>query len=279
MRTRSAAAVTLSILAVLMIAVWVISCIFPFVWMVYSSSKTEVEFARNILNLPEAVQWINYQSVIEKTNLFRLYLNSSINAAVSIPILILCSFLIGYVLSRYTFKGKQLLRVYLVFGLLIPIHGILVPLYIEFNMLHLLNKWFTLIIPYVATGMAVSVSLIEGYIATIPYEIEEAAMIDSCSLLRRIFTFMLPLSSPILAVDIILHFLAYWNEFPFALVLSSNIQNRTIMLGMTVFEGQYSQLYTEKMAFLTLAILPVVVVYIFFNRKIIQGMTAGAVKG
>ena len=263
----------------LLIMLWVLTCIFPFVWMAYSSLKTEPEFARNIMALPAVPSFSNYLTVFSKTNLLRLYFNSIRNVLISMPILILCSFTIGYTFSRYTFRMKQMLRIFLVFGLLIPIHGILVPLYIQFNFLSLLNHWFTLIIPYVATGMAVSVSLIEGYISNIPYEIEEAAIIDSCSLFQRIFLLVLPLSSPILAVDIILHFLAYWNEFPFALVLSSGEEFRTIMLGITVFEGQYSQIFTEKMAFLIMVILPIICIYVLFNKKIIQGMTAGAVKG
>jgi len=281
MRKAPAASLTVAfrLLVGLTVVLWVVSCVFPFVWMIYSSFKTEPEFARNIMALPASVNLANYGSVLAKSQIFRLYANSLVNACVSIPLLIVVSFLIGYALARFDFRGKGALRMFLFFGLLIPIHGILVPLFIQFNFLGMLNRRLTLIIPYVATGIPVSVFLIEGYVATIPFEIEEAAMIDSCSLPQRIFRFVFPLSAPILAVDVILHFLAFWNEFPFALVLNSGMKFRTVMLGMTIFEGQYSQMYTEKMAFLTLAVLPVLVAYLFFSRGIIQGMTAGAVKG
>lgn len=161
---------------------WAISCIYPFVWMVYSSFKTEAEFARNTFSLPRVVDFGNFVQVIGKTDLLRLYFNSFINTAVSIPILLFTTFLIGYAFARYEFKGKGILRMFLVFGLLIPIHGLLVPLFIQFSALGMLNKRLTLILPYVATGIPVSVFLIEGYVRTIPYEIEEAAIIDSCNL-------------------------------------------------------------------------------------------------
>jgi len=261
------------------VILWSLTCVFPFAWMIYSSFKTEPEFLRNTLRLPRAPHFGNFASVIAKSDILRLYFNSLFNTVASIPILLFVAFLLGYAFARYRFRGKGLVKMFLVFGLLIPIHGILVPLFIQFNLLGLLNNRFTLILPYVATGIPVSVFLIEGYVRTIPFEIEEAALMDSCTLFQRIFLFVFPLSRPILAVDVILHFLAYWNEFPFALVLNSSKEFRNIMLGMTIFEGQYSQQYTEKMAFLTLAILPILVIYVYFNRKIIEGMTAGAVKG
>jgi raffinose/stachyose/melibiose transport system permease protein len=266
-------------LAAVAVCLWVVSCVFPFVWMMYSSLKTEPEFARSILSLPSRLNFGNYRSVIQKSQILHLYANSLINVCVSIPLLIFVSFLIGYILARYQFRGKSALRLFLAFGLLIPIHGLLVPLFIQLNFLKMLNGRFTLILPYVATGIPVSVFLIEGYVGTVPFEIEEAAMIDSCNLFQRVFMFVFPLCTPILAVDIILHFLSYWNEFPFALVLNSGIKYRTIMLGMTIFEGQFTQIYTEKMTFLTLAVLPILIIYLYFNKKIIQGMTAGAVKG
>lgn len=257
-----------------------ISCISPIVWMIYSSLKTSPEFNRSIIALPEKLIFSNYVDAFEISHMGTYYGNTIFNAAISLVLVILISFVTAYFLSRFKFKGRNLIYFIILFGMLIPIHSLLIPLFIQFKALNMFNQRYTLIIPYVAFAMPFSIFLIESYLSGIPIDMEEAAVIDGCGFMRMLFTIIMPLCTPILTTAAILQlFTKWWNEFPFALVLINDEKLKTIPLGLMNFSSQYSTNYPMKMAALVLAILPVILIYIFFNRKIIEGMIAGAIKG
>ena len=257
-----------------------ISCISPVIWMIYSSLKTSPEFNRSIIALPETLIFSNYVDAFKISHMGTYYGNTIFNAAISLVLVILISFVIAYFLSRFKFKGRNLIYFIILFGMLIPIHALLIPLFIQFKTLNMFNQRYTLIIPYVAFAMPFSIFLIESYLSGIPIDMEEAAVIDGCGFMRMLFTIVMPLCTPILTTAAILQlFTKWWNEFPFALVLINDEKLKTIPLGLMNFSSQYSTNYPMKMAALVLAILPVILIYIFFNRKIIEGMIAGAIKG
>lgn len=257
-----------------------ISCIFPVIWMVYSSLKTSPEFNRSIITLPEKPVFENYIDAFRISHMGTYYLNTVFNAAISLVLAVVMSYVIGYFLSRFKFKGRNVIYFTILFGMLIPVHALLIPLFIQFKNLGLFDQRFTLIIPYVAFAMPFSIFLIESYLTGIPIEMEEAAVIDGSGFIRMLFTIIMPLCTPILITVAILQlFTKWWNEFPFALVLVNSEKYKTIPIGLLNFSSQYSTNYPMKMAAITLAILPVILIYIFFNRKIIEGMIAGAIKG
>lgn len=257
-----------------------ISCISPIIWMIYSSLKTSPEFNRSIIALPEKLIFGNYVDAFKISHMGTYYGNTIFNAAISLVLVIFISFVLAYFLSRFKFKGRNLIYFIILFGMLIPIHALLIPLFIQFKTLNMFNQRYTLIIPYVAFAMPFSIFLIESYLSGIPIDMEEAAVIDGCGFMRMLFTIVMPLCTPILTTAAILQlFTKWWNEFPFALVLINDEKLKTIPLGLMNFSSQYSTNYPMKMAALVLAILPVILIYIFFNRKIIEGMIAGAIKG
>lgn len=257
-----------------------ISCISPIIWMTYSSLKTSPEFNRSIIALPEKLIFSNYVDAFRISHMGTYYFNTIFNAAISLVLVITISFVMAYFLSRFKFKGRNLIYFIILFGMLIPIHALLIPLFIQFKTLNMFNQRYTLIIPYVAFAMPFSIFLIESYLSSIPIDMEEAAVIDGCGFMRMLFTIVMPLCTPILTTAAILQlFTKWWNEFPFALVLINDEKLKTIPLGLMNFSSQYSTNYPMKMAALVLAILPVILIYIFFNRKIIEGMIAGAIKG
>ena len=257
-----------------------ISCVSPIIWMIYSSLKTSPEFNRSIIALPEKLIFGNYVDAFKISHMGTYYSNTIFNAAISLVLVIFISFVLAYFLSRFKFKGRNLIYFVILFGMLIPIHALLIPLFIQFKTLNMFNQRYTLIIPYVAFAMPFSIFLIESYLSGIPIDMEEAAVIDGCGFMRMLFTIVMPLCTPILTTAAILQlFTKWWNEFPFALVLINDEKLKTIPLGLMNFSSQYSTNYPMKMAALVLAILPVILIYIFFNRKIIEGMIAGAIKG
>ena len=248
--------------------------------MIYSSLKTSPEFNRSIIALPEKLIFSNYVDAFRISHMGTYYGNTIFNAAISLVLVVLISFVTAYFLSRFKFKGRNLIYFIILFGMLIPIHALLIPLFIQFKTLGMFNQRYTLIIPYVAFAMPFSIFLIESYLSGIPIDMEEAAVIDGCGFMRMLFTIVMPLCTPILTTAAILQlFTKWWNEFPFALVLINDEKLKTIPLGLMNFSSQYSTNYPMKMAALVLAILPVILIYIFFNRKIIEGMIAGALKG
>ena len=239
----------------ILVSIFSITCIFPFVWVIYSSFKTQKEFSLNIMNLPEKIRLENYINALTK----------GAN--------------IAFLLSRFDFRGRKIIYGLFLSGMLVPIHGLLVPVFIQFNKLGLYNTRLALIITNITFGLPITIFLIESFVKSVPIEIEEAAVIDGCNIYQRLFRVVLPTCKPVLSTSLILSFLSTWNEFPFALVLIRSSELRTIPIWLTQFSGQYSTNYPQMMAAMVIASLPVIITYFAFSNKIIDGMTAGAVKG
>lgn len=267
------------VLCNLIFIIFSFTCVFPIVWIFYSSFKTQAEFMQSSVALPEALDLTNYISVFTSTSMLKYMLNSARNALLAVAVIIIIAFLAGYVLSRYKFRGRGAIYNYFIMGMLIPIHALLVPMYIQLNGVGLTNHWYTLLIPYIGFGLPISIMLIESYISSIPGELEEAAAIDGCSFTRTLFQIVFPLASPILATVAIIQFFAVWNEFTFALILVNDDSLRTVPVGLTMFKGAYTVDYPRMMAGIMVTMLPVMILYFIFSKRIIEGMVAGAVKG
>ena len=255
------------------------SCIFPILWLLSSSLKTQQEFAQSSMALPSALNLKNYISVFTETNMLRYIVNSLRNTVLSVGLIIIMAFTAAYVLSRYKFKGRSFIYNYFIIGMLIPIHALLVPMYVQFKQAGLTNHWYTLLLPYIAFGLPISIMLIESYISAVPKELEEAAAIDGSGFFMTIFKIIFPLTGPILATVAIIQFFVVWNEFSFALILVSKETLRTVPVGLTMFKGAYTIDYPRMMAGILVTMFPVMLLYFIFSRRIIESMVAGAVKG
>ncbi|MFW5972293.1 MAG: carbohydrate ABC transporter permease [Bacillota bacterium] len=231
------------------------------------------------MNLPLKIRLDNYISAITKGDVHLAFLNSVIISVVGVFLILLIGFITGYLLSRFDFAGRKLLYGLFLSGMLIPIHGLLVPVFIQFNKLGLYNTRMGLILANVTFGLPITIFLIESFVKSIPIEIEEAAVMDGSNIYQRIFGIILPICKPVLSTALILSFLATWNEFPFALVLIRSSELRTIPIWLTQFSGQFSTNYPQMMAAMVIASIPVIAIYLAFYNKVISGMTAGAVKG
>ena len=204
--------------------------------------------------------------------------NSARTTILSVFFIILFSFIVGYILTRIPFKLNRPLYVMFLMGMLIPIHSLLVPIYIIFSKAGLSNRWFTLVMPYVAFNMSVSLFLVEGFVKGIPSALEAAA-IDGSSFSRTLFTIILPICKPILVTVAIINVFGCWNEFSFALVLIKNTALQTVPLALKQFTGQFNADFPKIMSAMLLTMSPIVVLYFAFSKYIIKGMVAGAVKG
>lgn len=258
-----------------------LSCIFPLVWMFYSSLKEKRVFNADIIGLPTNPTLSNYIKVLTNPDyhIYQSMFNSLRVTFLSVLLIVICGFIVGYIIARIKFKLNRVIYVMFLMGMLIPIHSLLVPIYIVFKNFGLTDKWYTLIIPYVAFGLPIAIFLVEGFIKGIPVALEEAAAIDGSSFSRTLFSIILPVTKPILTTIAIIQTFACWNEFSFALVLVSNSKLQTVPLAMTQFTGQFASDYPKIMAAMLLTMSPIIILYFAFSKQIIKGMVAGAVKG
>lgn len=259
--------------------VFSVTCIFPAIWLFYSSMKTKSEFYENPISLPSSFNFDNYLNALQKSDMLGWMTNTVRNTVIALFFILLIGFIVGYFVARFNFRGRKALYSYFLLGMLIPIHALMVPMYILFTKTGLGDSWYTLILPYTAFGIPIAVFLVESYVKNVPRELEEAAAIDGSSFSRTLFTIILPVCRPILVTIGIIQFFYLWNEFTFALILISKESLKTVSVGLTIFKGQYASDYPQMMAAMFLAILPAIVIYFAFSKQVIKGMVAGAVKG
>ena len=265
------------------LVLWIfsLSCIFPLVWMLYSSFKEKRAYNADIIGLPKSPTLINYIRILTNKDyhLGESMWNSVRTTVLSIVMIVLFSYIVGYILARVRFKLNRALYAMFLMGMLIPVHSLLVPIYVVFRNCGLSNRWFTLLLPYVSFGLPMGIFLVEGYVKGIPVSLEEAAAIDGSTFSKTLFQVILPICKPILVTVAIIQVFSCWNEFSFALVLIKSVGLQTVPLALTQFKGQFASDYPKQMAAMLITMAPIVVLYFAFSKQIIKGMVSGAVKG
>ena len=247
--------------------------------MIYSSFKTKSEFYQNPAALPEHINFSYYQEILTNSKFMLWVWNSLRNSLLALFFILLFGFIIGYLLSRYKFAGRKSCYTFFLLGMLVPVHAIMVPMYVMFTKLHITDQWFTLILPYTAMGLPLAVFLVESYVKTIPIEVEEAAAIDGCSRERTIFSIVLFMCKPILVTIGIIQFFGSWNEFTFALILTNSEKYMTLPVGIALFKGQFTTNYPRMMTSMLLAILPAMAAYFIFPSISSKVWSRGLLRG
>lgn len=267
------------VICVILAIVWTVIAVVPFIFMVLNSFKDKFEMlVKGIFQLPETLNWANYQEVLEG-NFFRYLLNSVIVLIVALVILLFISACAAYPLARFKFKMNGPIYSLIVACMSIPMHITLIPVFKMTQKMGLYDSIWSLIGPYVAFAVPISVFILTAFMKGIPVEIEESAAIDGCNRYRMFFTMILPLSTPGLSTLAIYNGVTMWNEFSFAYTLTQSPTSRTLPLAVWDFQGQYAMNTPMIMAVLTLTVLPMIILYVVLQDKLVKGMTAGAVKG
>ena len=257
-----------------------ITCIFPIIWVFYNSFKTNREFSTNIIGLPQSLLLENYEAVLAGGRMLGFMLNTTRNTVLALIGITLFGFILGYFLARFEFRFRIFLYMLILLGLLMPIHSIIVPIYIIFVRTNLNNQWFTLLLPYISFGLPLAVFIVESYVRSIPREMEEAAAIDGSGFNRTLFTIVMPTCMPVLVTVGIIQFFGTWNEFIFALLLVNDDVHITLPVALSrLFSGQFAAHHPRMMAAMVVSILPPMILYFIFSKRIIEGMVSGAVKG
>lgn len=262
-----------------LISIFSLTCIFPLLWMFISTLKTNSEFMKGGLSLPANPDFGNFVKAIQTSGFLRSFANSAALAVINVILTVICSFVVAYFLSRYKFFLRDAIYMLFVVGMVIPTLSLLIPIFVEFKVIGLLNRPYTLIMPYLSFAMPFSVIVVENYIATIPREMDEAAYIEGSTTTQLLSKIIFPMCRPVMAIVVITSFINAWNEFPFSLVLENDEKMRTISLAIRMFNSEHTTDYPLYIGAMLISILPILLIYVSFSKQVMEGMTMGAVKG
>ena len=251
----------------------------PVLFLFNSSLRETNDFARTPFKLATDPYWANFSSVWQDGD-FAIYLkNSIIVTGGSLILILICALGAGFVLGRYEFRGHSFIMAFVLSGMLVPAKLAILPLFIQLKWMHLLNSHIGLILVYAAGALPAAIFIMSGFFRSLPADLDSAARIDGASefqLLRRI---LVPLVRPGMSIVAIYSAIPIWNDFFLPLVFLQDPEKKTIMQGLTIFFGQYSSQWGVLFAGLTMAALPLIVLYLVLSEQFIKGLTAGAVKG
>jgi multiple sugar transport system permease protein len=253
--------------------------VYPFLFMVSTSFKSRSLALGDPTSLwPTEPTLENYSQVLGTENFGRYFLNSAGVAVVSTTLIVLLSSMMAYAFARLDFPGKRTLFTLIIVGLTIPTMMLIIPQFLLARDLHLLNSLPGLVPFYVGTAIAFNTFLLSGFFRQIPRELDEAMMIDGAGPWRRYWDLAMPMSKPAIGTVIIFSFLGTWDEFAWALTVLNDVDNRTLPIAIALFQGQHSTSWGLVFAASLIAILPVLIVYILFQRNFVAGLTTGALK-
>ena len=251
----------------------------PLVWMFFVSLKTNTEIFKSPFALPEEIQLGNFIFAWTAGKLGIATLNSAIVCVTALILNIIIGCMASFALGRLRFKMSGAVMTYFLIGMMIPIHCILIPLFKTFSNMHLYNSLLGLIIPYTVVSLPTTIFIVTGFFKNMPNEMFEAACIDGCSIYKIFTSIALPLSKTGIFVTALMAFVGNWNELLLAMVFISDDAKKTLPVALSKFVGPYNTNYTQMFAAIIIAILPTIIVYCCFSNQIVDGLTAGAVKG
>ncbi len=250
----------------------------PFVWFVNTSLKTPLEVTAIPPILIPSGTIYSYQSAIEEYNLLHFVKNSIIIAGSTTIVTLLISIIAGYTLARLRLKYKGVIMGSLLIVSMFPQISIAGPVWRILQSLEWLNSYQGLVIPYVTLTLPLGVWILASFFKELPEELEDASRIDGCSHLQTLFKIMVPLAAPGVFTAAILVFIYAWNEFFFALLIMTQQRFQTLPVGIALFQGQYTLPWGEIAAASTVATVPLVLLVFLFQKRIVRGLSAGAVK-
>jgi raffinose/stachyose/melibiose transport system permease protein len=217
-----------------------------------------------------------YEQVFARADVLSYFGNSLILTSVTLLVILLTGAMASYALSEYSFRGNRLIGLYMAVGIMIPIRLGTVSLIRLTNSLGVYNTLLALILVYAASGLPIAVFIMSEFMRAVPRELKDAARVDGASEYRILFTLIIPLIRPALATVLVFNMIPIWNDLWFPLTLTPDV--RTVTSGLSSFAGQYKTDWTALLAALTLAMIPVLVLYTVFSRQFIRGLTRGALK-
>ena len=263
----------------LVLLAFLVATSYPLLWMIMTAFRQEGDAQARPLGLPK--QWVldNLTTVLRSGNFGQAYLNSLLLCAASVTVAVSLAALAAFAFAQLRFRGNQILFLLFLVGMMIPVHVTLIPLnrLLGTQGLGIKGGLLALAGPYIGFALPLSILILRGAFAALPADLLDASRVDGCTTWGVFRHVALPLSRPALATVIIFNFLTMWNEFAFALTLLGPGKS-TLPLALTQFKGEHDIQITLTSAALALVVVPLIIVYVFAQKHIIRGLTAGAVK-
>ncbi|MDY3917416.1 MAG: carbohydrate ABC transporter permease [Candidatus Limivivens sp.] len=265
-------------LVYVILAIFAVIQIFPLVWLVNYSFKSNAEiYTKSSFAIAENIGPANYISAWVKGSIAKYFGNSVIVTLVSVAATLILACMMAYAITRMRWKFSNAVLAFLMVGMMIPIHATLIPLFVLLQKIGLYSTRWSLIIPYTAVGLPLAVFIFSNFLRSIPHELEEAAFIDGCSVVRAFAQIILPSLKPAIATVAIFTFMSNWNEFIMASTYLQKSDLYTLPLGLTAFQGTHGSEMGPMAAAILIASVPLLIFYCIFSEQVEKSFTAGAV--
>lgn len=267
------------IIKYVLISLFAVCCLYPIIWLFVNSFKDNGTLFSNPWGLPDALHLDNYTRAVTNGNIGVSFINSTIITVAAVFIAVLLGSMVSYGIARLKFSASGMVKSLFLVGMSIPAYAAIVPLFSMFNKMHLLDSYASVIIAQIVFAFPITVFILEGFFSTIPGELEEAAIIDGCSVTESYFKIIMPIAKPSIVTVAVIDFINIWNDLLFPQIFLSSERKMPLTVALTTFADLDSVDYTGMLAAVVLTIIPTIIVYIILHDQIMDGMTAGAVKG
>ncbi|MBA4494552.1 carbohydrate ABC transporter permease [Paenactinomyces guangxiensis] len=253
---------------------------YPIIWLFLFSLKNNQEvFNMSPFSLPANPKWENYLKVWTEGNIGQYFINSVIYTVSAVVLTVLLASMVTFAITRMKWKASKLVLGLFMVGLMIPVHSTLIPLFNTFTNINLIDSPLSVILTYTAFNLPITIMILLGFYEALPREVEEAAIIDGASIHHIFFRITLPMTSPVIATAAIINMIYNWNEFVFVNTFISSDTYKTLTVGIQNFIGQYTTDWGAIGATLVISILPILIAFFILSNRIVEGITAGSVKG
>jgi ABC-type glycerol-3-phosphate transport system permease component len=256
-----------------------VTFLYPLFYMAINSLKSRARYFSDPFGLPDLpLQWENFATMVSQFRIFRLFWNSFVvSAGTVLLVLVVCTFA-SYIFAKYKFRGRNALYVTVIATMFIPSQVTIIPLYIMFSRLGLVNNYWSVILSYLALFLPEAVLLMTANFRGIIDELLEAAEIDGCGYLQRVWYIVVPMGQAAVFLSIIFYFITAWNDLFTPMIFLQSMDKRTVMVALAALMGRYTGAPTLQFAGLLLSAIPAILVYAVFQRHIIRGLSVGAIK-
>ena len=254
------------------------SFVFPFYYMAINAMKTTPEYYKSTFSLPGSLDLSNFTTMISQFRIHINMMNSLIISVSSVLITALLGIIASYVFAKRRFRGSGAVYMAIIFSMFMPNAVTLIPLYFLYSRLGLINTSLSVISCLVTASMPSTIMLLTAYFRSIPNEVVEAAVIDGCGFMGIVRNVIFPMGKPAIAVNATFVFLRTWNEFLTPLVLLTKKETQTVVVALSALVGRYHSDPPYQMAGLAIATIPAVIMYLFFQRYLVEGVSAGSLK-
>lgn len=264
--------------AYIVIAFFFAVTLLPILWIIIGSLKSNSELMSSPFSLPEQWHWVNYKKAYVVGQLGQLFLNSVFVSVLSVISCLFIATMAAYAVNQGK-KWVEIIYVIMIAGIFLPINSLMVPYYLISAHFQILNTQWALITTYTAMGFPLTLLLVYGFVRSLPKELMESAYIDGSGFYYTYWNILLPLIRPGMATAAIFQFLLCWNEFLYALLLTSDQKVRTLQVGISLFKSQFNADFAAMFAAIVTSVIPIVIIFIILQKQVIQGLTSGALKG